>query len=391
MFCVFKGEIKMKRKAVAGLLILCLTSALAGCGKDTEASDSTDGTKTTPEVTEEPKKEEAEPTEEPEEEEQQIALPENQDLVTDYTSVEGITLEAGTHIALVGQNLSTGYWSAVKEGAQQAVADLNEKLEFTSKEDKIKLTFEGTDTDADVETQINTIDAVLAENPDVLCISAIDMDSCKAQIETARENGIPVVILDSGIVGENELSVCATDNTAVGAEAARHMSEAVGGNGKVLIASHQESTQTSVDRINGFRNELAASSPSVTADTVIYETKEKSITDQLMEALETSADLKGIFCTNEEITCTVLNALKDVENAPIVIGVDAGKEVQAAIENGTLYGTVCQNPYGMGYATIVMAGRAAAGLPNSQFVDSGFQWLDASNIDAVENQKYLYK
>ncbi len=381
----------MKRKAVAGLLILCLTSALAGCGKETEASDSTDGTETTPEVTEEPKQEKAEPTEEPEEEERQIALPENQDLVTDYTSPEGIVLEAGTHIALVGQNLSSGYWGAVKDGAQQAVADLNEKLEFTSKDEKVRLTFEGTDTDEEVETQINTIDAVLSENPDVLCISAIDMDSCKAQIETARENGIPVVILDSGIAGESQLSVCATDNTAVGAEAARHMIEAVGESGKVLIAAHQKSAQTSVDRINGFQNELAASSPAVTAETVIYETEEKSIADQIREAMDANPDLKGIFCTNEEMTCTVLDALKDAENAPKIIGVDAGKEVQEAIEKGTLYGTVCQNPYGMGYATIIMAARAAAGLPNSQFVDSGFQWLDASNIGAEENQKYLYK
>lgn len=381
----------MKRKAVAGLLVFCLTSALAGCGKEAEAYNSTDSTETTPEVTEEPEPEAAEPTEEPEEEEQQITLPEDQDLVADYTSAEGIQLEPGTHIALVGQNLSTGYWSAVQEGAQQAIADLNETLGYTSKDDKVKLTFEGTDTDGDVETQINTIDAVLSENPDVLCISAIDMDSCKAQIETAQENGIPVVILDSGIAGEDQLSVCATDNVALGAEAAKHMSEAVGGSGKVVIAAHQESAQTSVDRVNGFRNELAASNPDITVETVIYESEEKSIAEQLQEAMTLYPDLEGIFCTNEEMTQTVISALKDMENAPKVIGVDVGKEVQEAVEEGVLYGTVCQNPYGMGYATIVMAARAAAGLPNSQFVDSGFQWLDSGNINNEENQKYLYK
>ena len=83
----------MKRKAVAGLLVFCLTSALTGCGKEAEAYNSTDSTETTPEVTEEPEPEAAEPTEEPEEEEQQITLPEDQDLVADYTSAEGIQLE----------------------------------------------------------------------------------------------------------------------------------------------------------------------------------------------------------------------------------------------------------------------------------------------------------
>lgn len=49
------------------------------------------------------------------------------------------------------------------------------------------MTFEGPDNEEDVETQINTIDAVIAENPDVLCISASDMDSCEAQLEAAKE------------------------------------------------------------------------------------------------------------------------------------------------------------------------------------------------------------
>ena len=30
------------------------------------------------------------------------------------------------------------------------------------------------------------------------CLSAIDMDSCQAQLEAAEENGIPVIVLDSG-------------------------------------------------------------------------------------------------------------------------------------------------------------------------------------------------
>lgn len=377
----------MKRKAVAGLLVLCLTAAFAGCGKETEAYNSS--TEPTPEATEAPEKEEAEPTPEPEKE-NQIELPEDQELAADYTSVDGIPLEPGTQIAVVGKNLSSGYWGAVKKGAQQAVKDLNETLGYTQKAEKIKLTFEGTEDETDIETQINTIDAVLSENPDVLCISAIDMDSCKAQIETAQENGIPVVILDSGIEGADQISVCATDNTAAGREAAKHMSEAVGGSGKVAIAAHQQKAETSVDRVNGFQEELAASSPNVAVASVIYESEEISAADQVKELLEQNPDLKGIFCTNEAMTNAVLGALDGVENVPKIIGVDAGEKVQKAIEDGTLYGTVCQNPYGMGYASVVMAARAVAGLPNSLFVDSGFQWIDAQNISDEENQRYLY-
>ena len=48
------------------------------------------------------------------------------------------------------------------------------------------MTFEGPDNEEDVESQINTIDAVIAENPDVLCISASDMDSCQDSLKLRK-------------------------------------------------------------------------------------------------------------------------------------------------------------------------------------------------------------
>ena len=78
------------------------------------------------------------------------------------------------------------------------------------------MTFEGPDNEEDVETQINTIDAVIAENPDVLCISASDMDSCEAQLEAAKENGIPVIAFDSNVAEKKLVKAYrGTDNVPV--------------------------------------------------------------------------------------------------------------------------------------------------------------------------------
>lgn len=83
------------------------------------------------------------------------------------------------------------------------------------------MTFEGPDNEEDVETQINTIDAVIAENPDVLCISASDMDSCEAQLEAAKENGIPVIAFDSNVAEKKLVKAYrGTDNVQVGKMAA---------------------------------------------------------------------------------------------------------------------------------------------------------------------------
>ena len=55
-----------------------------------------------------------------------------------------------------------------------------------------------------------------------------------------------------------------------------------------------------------------------------------------------------------------------------------------------MYGTVTQNPYGLGYAAIVAAVRAIQGLPVDQKIDTGYQWIDKDTIDLETNQKYLY-
>lgn len=90
------------------------------------------------------------------------------------------------------------FWDKVKEGMEAAVKDVNEAYGF-KKDKQITMTFEGPDNEEDVESQINTLDAVIAENPSVVCLSAGDMDSCQAQLEAAKENGIPVIAFDSNV------------------------------------------------------------------------------------------------------------------------------------------------------------------------------------------------
>ena len=102
-----------------------------------------------------------------------------------------IKIHAGSRIAVVSKCVKGEYWKMVKKGMEDAVKEINKAYGY-KKDDQITMTFEGPDNEEDVETQINTIDAVIAENPDVLCISASDMDSCEAQLEAAKENGIPI-------------------------------------------------------------------------------------------------------------------------------------------------------------------------------------------------------
>lgn len=402
---------KYMKKIVMGLLI---GSMLLGCGDSTNPKDdvsaSVDGDEDKDENVDSTQEPTSELTQEPTQEPNQnvnngessdnngldIQLPSQGELIADYTSVEGLTLEAGSHIAVVVKSTQIEYWQAVKEGMQQAIDDLNESLGYTGN-DKIYMTYEGPKVDNSVDQQVNILDAVVSENPDVICLAAIDMNSCMAQVESANQNGIPVIILDSGLSTEELIySNCSTDNYSAGKEAARRLCESIGGEGQVAVLAHLQLSETSVNRLDGFLDEVAANYPNVEIVNVSYEQADDlSLLEEQMKAVLTLyPNLKGYFCTNQVVSEVALDVLEEDEYAEwelSLVGFDMGEEQLEAIRDGRQTGTVCQNPYGMGYATVVAGVRAAMGLENDKSIDAGFQWLDQTNIDLEENARYLYE
>ncbi|MEE0809671.1 ABC transporter substrate-binding protein [Blautia sp.] len=410
------------KKAIIGLICLMLaTGTVVGCGsKKTEPEESQKNTaekvdKSEKEQAESETKEEDKKTEETnqetgketdtngnktsEEEGSKTAENMSEDLTMkvlkeqagtyDYTSLEELNPEQGTRIAVVVKNTKTGFWKNVKKGMDDAVEDLNEKMGYKG-EDKIKISFEGPGNETDVESQINIIDAVLSENPSILCLAAIDMESCEPQVEEATLNGIPVVVLDSGVQSEQVNAVCATDNYAAGVEAAKKMAEALGEKGQVAIMAHVETSESSQKRVAGFTDEMK-NHPEIEIVNVSYENEETSMSELAEAVLKLYPEVKGYYCTNEIATNNVLDIVNTSDKEVKVIGFDSGEKQIKAVKDGVELGMFAQNPYGMGYATIVAGMRADLGLENDAFINTGYQWIDSTSIELPEYKNYLYK
>lgn len=307
----------------------------------------------------------------------------------DYTSLEEINLEAGSHIAVVVKSTKNGFWTSVKRGMDAAVADLNEKLGYKG-DDKIKLTFEGPSDETDVEDQINIIDVVLGENPDVLCLSAIDMDSCQAQLEAAEENGIPVIVLDSGVKTGNVNATCVVDNYQAGVQAAVKLADTIGGSGKIAVMTHVESAQNCQEREQGFTETIAEKYPDIEIVNISHQNEETSVSEMAESVLKLFPDVKGYFCTNENVSGDVLDAISASGKEVAVVGIDAGKKQKDAIKSGKEVGVLVQNAYGMGYATVVAAARAVLGMENDESINPGMEWIDSENISDERYANYLY-
>ena len=304
-----------------------------------------------------------------------------------------VKIEAGSRIAVVSKSVKGEYWKMVKKGMEDAVKAINDAYGF-KKDDQITMTFEGPDNEEDVESQINTIDAVIAENPDVLCISASDMDSCQAQLEAAKENEIPVVAFDSN-VSEKKLvkAYRGTDNVQVGKMAAYQLGSALGKMGKVAVFSAQQKTKSVQDRVDGFMNNIQKYGDIEVVE-VIYSDQVDVMETAMKEVLDKYPALDGVFCTNADVTELYLGLEKsDAGDAPALVGVDATTKQQEAIRNGEEIGCVSQQSYAMGYQTIWTAAETTA-PKKSVTIEKNLllnpAWIDSESVDDPDSSAYLY-
>ena len=307
----------------------------------------------------------------------------------DYTSLEELTPEAGSRIAVVLKSTRDEFWTTVRDGIEDAVKALNEKMGYTG-EDQITVSFDGPTDDSDVEKQIDLIDTVLSENPTIICIAAIDRQSCEAQLEMAAENDIPVVMLDSGVESGPISALCATDNYAAGTEAAKKMAEAIGDEGQIAVMTHTESAQTSQDREKGFTDEISKNHPNIEIVNISHENDDFTMEKMADAVFTLYPEVEGDFCTNEDASGAVLDALDAAGKEITVIGFDSGEQQQNAVKNGTELGFFAQNPYGMGYAAVIAGVRADQNLEVDTFINTSYQWIDSSNLENEEYSSYLY-
>lgn len=365
------------------IMVVCTAVLLVGCGQTQETMQEEVPVTENAEQAEEAKQESLEDSEE------EVLHPVTENGI-DYLSIDGIVLEPGVEIAMVATNSDNPYWDVVKDGASQAIADFNEALGYSGKR-KISLSFDSPE-DEDVIEQINIIDQFLDKAPDALCVAFTDATASKTQMQMAKNNGIRLFAFDTPDDSRLTEGLIATDNKAAATEAAAKLYEAIDYEGKVAIIVHNSLTQTGQDRKQAIVDELAANYNDKNihfVDIVYLAQEDRSEREILDELLERNPDLAGIICTDLMTTEMVIDYTKELDEVPFkIVGFDVSEKIVSEV-GGLLEGTMAQDPYGIGYATIVAAARAIAGLENAGGVHTDHQWIDASNLESAEVQSLL--
>lgn len=344
-----------------------------------------------------------------------------------YNNVEGLRLEPGSYISVIGKDEGGQYWDEVKAGVEQAAKDLNAHLGYEGK-DKVKVTYSAPATADNVDEQVNILDEELARYPVALGIAIADASACEVQFDLAAESDIPIVAFDSGSDYQGLMATVSTDNQSAAREAAGKLAEVIEDSGEIALFVHDSKSMTAVDRENAFKEEIQNNHPNITIANVYH-------MDQLSEMQQTVADeinagtyqknqteegdaphdaelvtadsiteeevidyifakhpdLKGCYATNGTAVKLTLDGIERNEAKDMVIvGFDADEEEIEALEEGKVAGLIVQNPFGMGYATVIAAARASLDMGNEAFVNTGHIWVTKDNLKEESVQKMLY-
>ncbi|GAB2998061.1 ABC transporter substrate-binding protein [Amycolatopsis acidiphila] len=288
----------------------------------------------------------------------------------------------GPLIAIVSKGFQHQFWQAVKKGAEDEASAKGARI-----------TFVGPATEQDVEQQVNMLTNELAKSPQALGFAALDSRAAAPLLQQAKSQKIPVIAFDSGVDSDIPATTVATDNKAAAAEAAKHLAEQIGGQGKVAMVVHDQTSLSGKDRRDGFLDWMRQNAPGITVLPPQYgggdQLQSANITKSILQA---NPDLKGIYGSNEGSAIGVIKGVQESGKTGITIaGFDSGKAQIDAINSGAEAGAITQDPVDIGRQLVDAALKAINGQQLPKRIDTAYYWYDKTNIGDPKIQAALYQ
>jgi ribose transport system substrate-binding protein len=292
----------------------------------------------------------------------------------------GASAQQPLYVPLISKGFQHQFWQAVKTGAEQAGKDFN-----------VRITFEGPETEAMVDRQIDMLSAALAKHPSAIGFAALDSKAAIPLLRKAQAQKIPVIAFDSGVDSDIPVTTATTDNKAAAALAADKLAQLVGDAGEVAVVAHDQTSRTGVDRRDGFLERMKSAHPNVKVVTVQYGGGDHLKSTEIAKSiLQAHPALKGLFGTNEGSAVGIVNAARETKRKVVIVGYDSGKAQKDAVRDGIEAGAITQNPVGIGYKTVEAAVKALKGEKLPKVIDTGFYWYDKASIDDPKIAAVLY-
>lgn len=285
-------------------------------------------------------------------------------------------------VAVIPKGTTHEFWKAVHAGAVKAGQEMG-----------VEIFWKGPQKEDDRAQQITVVEDFISRRVDGIVLAPLDDRALMRPVDEAMREGIPVVIMDSNLQGDNYISFVATDNYQGGVLAARRLAEVLGGKGKIFLIRYLEGSASTTFREQGFLETITREYPGIellVKDQFAGTTTESAY--QLTEnLLSRYPQVEGIFAPNESSTFGALRALQHFGLAGKVklVGFDSSVKLIQALENNEIQGLALQDPMKMGYLSVKVLLDHIQGRPVEKRIDTGVTMATPENMNQPEIRSLL--
>src|SRR5229473_4302199 len=265
-------------------------------------------------------------------------------------------------IAVIPKGLTHEFWQSIERGAKRAGQDLTEKGIAT------QIIWDGPLKENDMLEQISIIDRNIANEVSGIVLAPQHSKTMVAPVERAVNQGIPVLIIDSGLESQDIIvQYVATNNYHGGELAAQHLLKVLADEGKpaprLILLRYQVGSESTDQREKGFEDvvdrtieeQKKAGKPTVSwlsKDKFAGATKDtaRREAEPLLNNLRDKG-IDGMFAPNESSASGTVDALRslDLNKKLRLVGFDSSAPLLQALRDGDIDGLILQDPYQMGY------------------------------------------
>ncbi|MFJ4707634.1 substrate-binding domain-containing protein [Streptomyces anulatus] len=250
----------------------------------------------------------------------------------------------------VGMSLSTlnnPFFVQMKEGAQ-------------AEAEKAGIDLTVTDAQNDASQQANQLQNFTSSGVSSIIVNPVDSDAVGPGVRSANKADIPVIAADRGVNKAETATLVASDNVAGGKLAADALADKLGGKGSIVILQGTAGTSASRERGAGFAEGLKAYPDiKVVAKQPADFDRTKGL-DVMTNLIQSHPGVTGVFAENDEMALGAAKALGGKAGKSVsVVGFDGTPDGLKAVEAGTLYASVAQQPAELGKIAVQNAVRAA--------------------------------
>ena len=250
---------------------------------------------------------------------------------------------ADVSLGLALSTLNNPFFVSLRDGAQAAA-------------DEAGVTLTVTDARDDATAQADQVLNFQTQQLDGVIINPVDSDAAGPIVSPLVTAGTPVVAVDRAVDGAEVDAFVASDNVLGGTLAADALAKAIGEKGQVIVLQGVAGTSASRERGQGFTEGIAAYPGIEVVATQPADFDRAQGLDVATNLLQANPGVVGIFAENDEMALGAIQALGDRAGKDVfVVGFDGTADGQAAIDAGTMYASIAQQPEDLGRAAVEAA------------------------------------